>query len=463
MYGQGPGAACGGGMGGAGAGAFGGAGANGGAGAFGGVGAVGAGVGSYGGAGAGGYGGSYAGASGSSRYIVNGGNSGGFDSNGIAFDAREGYVVGTGGCPTGCATGCATAGCAVVSGSAMSFVGAGRGDYAMATTYKYVGNGAGELAFVSRLQVVWWKIVLGTLLVLGIVAAVAYAAMPQDTSTTTPATQQISVELPTAAPEFGECTFWGDPHFNTFDGARPSFYGEGELHIVKSDTVQIQGRYKGTHWTKGLASTNKIAVGGSFINNHVIEVGCLESGDITVDGRAVLKSFPSSYSVHGVEGATITYNTAGKLVDKATEVFEKHIVHMELPLGVRLTVFRWDNYMDFRLSMQPQPNQDGGCGNFNGDPSDDATQAVFERDGARVKDADLLFKQRTPVRLTDTELKLLDVCPEENMQTAKRECVQELSGIRGAAQDDVQLKSCYLDICFGSNEHALKMAKKLGF
>jgi len=377
-----------------------------------------------------------------------------------------GFAVGTaGGCPTGCATGCATAGCATMSTTAMTYVGAGRGDYLVTTSYKFVGNGAGELAFVSRVKPLWSRILGGLFALVALGAAIALLSAPKDTSTTSveesvgpaPIVQVGEGRLQ----DFGECTFWGDPHFKTFDGARPSFYGEGELYIVKSDEVQIQGRYEGTKYTMGLAATNKIVVGGSFINYHVLEVGCMESGDITFDGEPILTSFPSEYKLLDVPDAEIFYNTDGELVDKATEMFdERRIVHMNLPLGVRLTVLRWSNYVDFRLRMPPQPEQDGGCGNFNHDPSDDTTQDIFKRDGARVKDTDLLFRSRVQVRVGDTELQLLNICPEERMQEAKEECVQELSSIKGAAQDEVQLKSCYLDVCFGMNEHALQMAKK---
>merc|ERR1719356_2079307 len=107
-------------------------------------------------------------------------------------------------------------------------------------------------------------------------------------------------------PHHGECTFWGDPHLKTFDGGRPSFYGEGEAWIVKSEQISIQGRYLGTTYTKGLAATNAIAVGGSFLQGSVIVVGTLESGVMTVDGQPVLGSLNSHYSIGGF--ATLSYN-----------------------------------------------------------------------------------------------------------------------------------------------------------
>jgi len=372
-----------------------------------------------------------------------------------------GCVVGSGGVPAGCATGCAGMGCATLSQGAMTYVGAGRGDYSVTTTYTYVGPGAGELSVVSRMQVLWARI-LGPLCCLLLLAALALALQQWMATTTTTSTSIQQAAVLPAKPEMGECTFWGDPHFKTFDGGRPSFYGEGEFYIVKSAQLSVQGRFKGTKYTKGLAATRKIAVGGALLNGHVIEVGCMEDGDVTVDGQAVLRNFPSSYEVPGVMGATITYNTDGTLVDGATDEFERHIIHVQLPSDVRLTVLRWNNYVDFRLSMRNTGDLDGACGNFNGSPSDDTTELVFQRDGARVQQSDLLFSHRTDVRLTDTVKKLLDICPPQQLEKAKTECQQEMSGALGGEVPEIQLKSCYLDVCFGSNEHALKMATQLG-
>jgi hypothetical protein len=165
-----------------------------------------------------------------------------------------------------------------------------------------------------------------------------------------------------------DCTFWGDPHVITFDRARPSFYGDGEYWIVKSDQVKIQGRYMGTAYTFGLAATNKVVVSGPFIQGHKIEVPNLEDGPILIDGKPALTSFGTVQ----VGGAQITYDGNGELIDEATSVWAKKIVHMYLPGDIQMHVYRWSNYMDLKITMAPLAGgQDGSCGNFNGDPGDD--------------------------------------------------------------------------------------------
>merc|ERR1712203_367451 len=99
----------------------------------------------------------------------------------------------------------------------------------------------------------------------------------------------------------------------------------------------------GTKYTMGLAATNAIAVGGAFLKGHTMIVGTMDSGDFTVDGQPVLPTF-GHYNIGGY--ATLTYNAEGNLVDAAAGVWEKHVVHMHLPLGVEIIVFRWKNYID---------------------------------------------------------------------------------------------------------------------
>lgn len=63
-----------------------------------------------------------------------------------------------------------------------------------------------------------------------------------------------------------------------------------------------------------LGVPDEVAVGGEFLKGHSIEVGCLECGDITVDGIPVLGTLPSTYHLEDL--AVIDYSDQGLLVDE---------------------------------------------------------------------------------------------------------------------------------------------------
>jgi len=91
--------------------------------------------------------------------------------------------------------------------------------------------------------------------------------------------------------QVGECLMWGDPHIITFDGSQSSFYGEGEVWIVRSETVLAQVRYMATPYTNSLAATHDIAITGPFLDNHVLKVGPMNGGHIRWDTDVILSEF----------------------------------------------------------------------------------------------------------------------------------------------------------------------------
>jgi len=259
------------------------------------------------------------------------------------------------------------------------------------------------------------------------------------------------------------CKLWGDPHIRTFDNELPNFYANGELWIVKSPKVYIQGRFLGTKWTAGLSCTNKIIIGGPFLKGHRIAVGALEQGDkgLTVDDHSVLQEFPGSFTLG--DFIELEYNANGGLVDPAgnDRRWQKHVVHMRLPEGVYVTVFRWLNYVDMKLEMPPQAWQDGVCGNFNGNAADDKTDQITARIGALVPSKELLFHRRAPYKMTEQQMEMMRRCPEDKIEKGKQVC--EASIVRDDLPREAGvLTSCMLDMCYGHEGHALAMLKKLG-
>jgi len=312
----------------------------------------------------------------------------------------------------------------------MAFVGAG-GSYPMETTYKYVGAGAGQFEVVRSLPARFPVLpAIAGIIVVVLIAVLVVVGVPTTTTTT-----------PAPGPR-GSCVMWGDPHFETFDHSFPNFYEEGEYWVVKKDNlVKIQGRYLSTPFTDGLSATHQIAVGGDFLQGHTIVVGPMENGGITVDGQSVMQAFPSTYSIPGV--ASLSYNGMGQLVDNAQSHLEKHIVHMDLPLGVHLQVMRWANHLNVRITMNAFEGQDGGCGNFNGRAIDDTTQAIKARIGARVPSEELLFHHRAQV--TGGPVKTMADCAQPKREHAMKAC----KPLEGHVFED-----CVFDTCFGGDQYA---------
>mmetsp|Transcript_83434 Transcript_83434/g.268976 ORF Transcript_83434/g.268976 Transcript_83434/m.268976 type:complete len:128 (-) Transcript_83434:146-529(-) len=111
------------------------------------------------------------------------------------------------------------------------------------------------------------------------------------------------------------------------------------------------------------------------------------------------------------------------------------------------------------INMRPLAGgQDGSCGNFNNDPKDDTTQAIFDRIGARIAPGELLMRNRATMAISPQQVKMLqEQCAEGSSLRleANQKCAADL--FQGATE--VQVEACAFDYCFGMNEHALSTAK----
>jgi len=270
-------------------------------------------------------------------------------------------------------------------------------------------------------------------LVVGIILIVLF--WPGFTTTTT---------VPPGPP--GICKFWGDPHVETFDRSFPSFYSEGEFWLVRSEDVEIQGRFMATPFTNGLSATHAVAIGGKFVNYQKIQVGPMENGQILFNGQPVLEAFPSSFTDQSGL-VRMTYNGQGPLVDNAQSHLTPHIVHIDLPRGVHVDIMRWANHVNLRITMPNGGVIDGYCGNWNGNPDDDTAPMIKARMGGRVPISQLLFHTRAAVG-NRPQLTIAD-CSLAKRQHAETLCKNDQPG-SGA----VLLDSCIWDVCFGGDQYA---------
>jgi hypothetical protein len=176
-------------------------------------------------------------------------------------------------------------------------------------------------------------------------------------------------------------------------------------------------------------------------------------GSIRVNGQPVL----SSVGTYSVGGATITYDNQGELVDQAASKYPKNVVHLSLPEGIQMEVFRWGNWIDMRIQMAPLAGgQDGSCGNFNGLAADDTTVAILDRVGSRVGPGDCLFTRHLPIDFSRPMQAMLATCPSDQRNAARDKCILDVG-----LSDQSLVNACTFDRCFGANEHALQFAKTL--
>jgi len=334
----------------------------------------------------------------------------------------------------GGAAGAAGAGCCVVTtGPAlMTYVGPGQGAYTAETSYKYVGVG-GEFAYVAPTRSLVWFWAGGAGVLLLILAVVLLVTNLPLTTTTTPK----------AVGPTGSCLLWGDPHVHTFDNAFVNFYDEGEWWLVKSPEIHIQGKFQATPYTKGLAAMSAIAVGGPSMQGHSVVVHAMEGGGhIRVDGQVRCIGFPSTCDVPGV--VKISYDGEGKLVDAAQSHLQKHIVHIQAPLGVHLQIMRWANHVNAHITMRAHVDgQEGACGNFNNNPEDD-TNELIEARGGQVSPGEGLFDHMVPPK----PMPIVD-CPQEQKDKARALCAAEQPSLQGRL-----LELCAYDACIVGPQYA---------
>lgn len=221
---------------------------------------------------------------------------------------------------------------------------------------------------------------------------------------------------------------------------------------MKSTTVWIQGRYLPTPVTNGLAVMKEIAFGGPFLESkdggdNILRITALTA---TWNGKPIIPDFPDAWKNKDPRVEIVT-DENGEILQPSREGKKLHVVHVKLPLNVDLQINRWNepsegDYINAQITMPPQPEQDGHCGNFNGDPSDDTRPLIRDRVGtAGVDPEDLLFHVKTPVRQPNRPD--LNDCPTEKADRARDLCASK-SKNHMASQD------CMIDVCFGGEKFA---------
>mmetsp|Transcript_38798 Transcript_38798/g.89551 ORF Transcript_38798/g.89551 Transcript_38798/m.89551 type:complete len:966 (+) Transcript_38798:91-2988(+) len=187
-----------------------------------------------------------------------------------------------------------------------------------------------------------------------------------------------------------DCTFWGDPHIQSFDKLNFDDTREGDKWLVKSHNVFIQGRF-------GLAKNRKrsflkaVAIGGPFIEGNTLTMGTGE-GAILWNDKQILSKLDTLFQA-AVKGSriSVSYKKAVENVNDPNHTTNG--LHIHLPNGIELVLDRFPTWLGLRISQEHplQGGQDGICGNFNDNTNDDSLKALSTRMNVNVNVNSSLF------------------------------------------------------------------------
>jgi len=247
------------------------------------------------------------------------------------------------------------------------------------------------------------------------------------------------------------CTIWGDPHVDVFDNGlfdaaervEPlGIFTSGDYWLVKSRDVLIQGRYGTTIFSQGQSSLLALALTGPFLANHTLIIEP-DEGKIALDGQAILEDFPSEF----VQPFTrIRYEEGKKHIYEVLKGYPVKLIRGFMLRSVELTVNRWPKHLDAIIRMPQQfGGQDGHCGNFNFNVSDDSSDQIAKRVGQTVPQGESLFPRDHFSPAAPEQNRSLEDCDPEVQKDAQESC-QALNGTRSF----MTVQTCIFDYCFGS-------------
>jgi hypothetical protein len=235
-------------------------------------------------------------------------------------------------------------------------------------------------------------------------------------TTTTMSTTGITIDLPdpddgndpppdVTGPDFdgvvdrppgatwGECKLVGDPHINGFDYKKAyDFYGHGTFWIVKSSSVWIQGFYADVGVRPAFTYLRKLAIGGPFLNWNTL---MLETSNIWWnDQEHIVPLDHTAISTWtGLDGAvevSSRLKTGTKWYENPVSIDLHHDVKIRAVIKGRLDG-AFLPHLDAIVIMRQITGQDGHCGTFNGDPSDDRAALLNQRFGKPVDESEKLI------------------------------------------------------------------------
>lgn len=206
-------------------------------------------------------------------------------------------------------------------------------------------------------------------------------------TTTTPAPTTTEAATTQAVPS-GVCYIQGDPHIKVFDHPHRdvSIYDSGDFWVIRSEQVQVQGRYWATN-PSGQSSMKSLAIGGPFLDNRILIIDG-PSKRFTYHGNQILQQVGDSFAEAG-------WSAERRIESAKAKAYLADSVILNLPLDINVVVNIMENgHIDSWIEAKPLAGgQDGHCGNFNGNGADDTRDAINARNQV-VDSADTLFNDR---------------------------------------------------------------------
>jgi len=150
----------------------------------------------------------------------------------------------------------------------------------------------------------------------------------------------------------------------------------------------------------------------------------------------------------------VQYKEGEKHIDNVLSGYPVKLIRAFLPRTIDLRVNRWPKHIDAIIRMPQQvEGQDGHCGNFNLDASDDSKELILERVGSAVPANESLFLPFLPVpdntRVMAAPMpdRSLEDCEQSLREAGRSACQAALAAADLEATEDM-LEPCIFDFCF---------------
>jgi len=171
------------------------------------------------------------------------------------------------------------------------------------------------------------------------------------------------------------CSFYGDPHWRTFDNKKYDFYGHGSYWLVKSPDVWMQAHYE-PRWlsSPGRTWTSKIAFAGPFLRGSTMMIEATTAW--WNDKKGILRFDTDSTWTSDDGGTTATFDFNTKKVTV--------ILHPDIKIEVTLAALSHRGktavpvFSAVHIGMRHIKGQEGMCGDLLGSVKSYSTAVKYK-------------------------------------------------------------------------------------